>query len=464
MRRRLGLFDSLAGKRLAPREAFRHRVAAIPKPYPDSQLILEQRGMSRRLLETGQFLQLNIYTADFYDLPDDLFTHQEINWHNQQLGQKGLIAAAGLWIKDSTMIISTLQSDLCQQLYRHPVLRRSCKTRVETHFKYWYAILINAILDLCLEGGISVVYCPTGLQVIRETQKEIIADLFMRIYDHADATYLCSRVIRGTAEYWKISVEANSDRIARLVTDTKIAAGDEEGTRICVFHDIEENVDTNISAAECAYNLTKMLEIENELGVNATYNILGLLFRSKREEIQASNPRHSLAFHSFNHNLDDLGQLQQCRKVDLRVRGYRTPKSRITSELSDYALAYFNFEWLASSDSSLGHPDCKLKNGIVKIPIHQDDYPLAIKSVDYPRWEADLLDHAHTHTFFAFGLHDCYAREWLRHYPRLLGELSKIGRFVTADQLCNRIIRQASSDTLRQSSPTQVTRSLLLEG
>jgi hypothetical protein len=88
-----------------------------------------------------------VYIADFYGLPDDLFTHREINWHHQQLGQNGLIAAAGLWIKESTVTISTLQSDLCQQLYRQPEVRSSCKTQVETHFKYWYAILPNAVFD-----------------------------------------------------------------------------------------------------------------------------------------------------------------------------------------------------------------------------------------------------------------------------------------------------------------------------
>ena len=68
-------------------------------PIPNSQLLLEGRGMPRRLLEAGSFLQLNLYTTDFYDLPNELFWHPEINWHHQQLGVKGLIAAAGLWIR-----------------------------------------------------------------------------------------------------------------------------------------------------------------------------------------------------------------------------------------------------------------------------------------------------------------------------------------------------------------------------
>jgi hypothetical protein len=446
MRQKLGAFDTFSAKGLAPRELFRHHVAAVPKPYPDAQLILERRGMSPRLLQTGQFVQLNVYTTEFYDLPEELFADPEINWHNQQLGRKGLIAAAGLWIKDSAVIISTLQSDLCQQLYRHSRLRQCCKTRVETHFKYWYAILVNAILDFCLDAGISVVYYPTGRQLARETKKHIITDLFLRIYDYANAAYLCRNIIRDGAEYWEISVRTNIERISRLVVDPGIVAKTREFLNICVFHDIEEDVDTRISPVECARNLTTMLEIEKAFGVNATYNVLGLLLHRKRDEIQTSNPHHSVAFHSFNHNLDDTTQLQQCRRIDLRVRGYRTPKSRITSELSDYALTYFNFEWLASGASSFGHPDPRLQNGLVKIPIHCDDYPLATKRMDYLQWEAELLGLAHGRRFVAFGLHDCYAHEWLEHYPRLLSALAQIGKFVTADQICNGLLLQGSSD------------------
>ena len=90
--------------------------------------------MQQTELERGQFLQLNLYTTDFYGLPEDLFWHPEINWHRQQLGQKGLIATAGLWICNSVATISLLQSDLCQQLYRNPTLKRMCKTKVEFAF------------------------------------------------------------------------------------------------------------------------------------------------------------------------------------------------------------------------------------------------------------------------------------------------------------------------------------------
>src|SRR5438132_14160243 len=61
------------------------------------------------------------------------------------------------------------------------------------------------------------------------------------------------------------------------------------------------------------------------------------------------------------------GQLQKCREIDYRVKGYRPPQSRITSELSDTRLAFHNFEWLASSAHSLQTSLPELRNRIVKI-------------------------------------------------------------------------------------------------
>ena len=172
MYRKTGNHESFAGKRFARREVFGHRVIAVPKQYPDAQFLLERRGIPRRLLKRGQFYQLNLYSTDFYGLPDDLFTDPEINWHHQQFGQKGLIAAAGLWIRDPIATVTTLQSDLCQQLYRHKRLSSSCKTQVETHFRHWYGILFNAVLDFCLDSGVSTVHSPTGRQIVAHTQTD----------------------------------------------------------------------------------------------------------------------------------------------------------------------------------------------------------------------------------------------------------------------------------------------------
>jgi hypothetical protein len=439
-------FGSLIGGRFARKEIFPHKLIAIQKPYPDGKWVLETRGLQRQDLEHGEFLQLNLYTTNFYGLPEELFTHPEINWHRQQLGQIGLIAAAGLWIHDSVATISTLQSDLCQQLYRHSALKRFCKTQVDTHFKYWYAILFNAILNFCIDFKIATIHSPTGQQVVSNTRKAIEPGLFYRIYDYPSKAYCCRKIWVGPAQYWEVPIDANVGRVTRLseANSGSYLGGTME--RICVFHDIEENVDTPISSAECADNLGRMLQIERCFGLNATYNILGTLFSRKIDQVHASNPKHSIGFHSFNHDLADLTQLPQCRRVDLRVRGYRPPQSRITSELSDYNLTKFNFEWFACGARSSGYAGCNLENGIVKIPIHLDDYSLFLGK-PYEQWESELLNHARATPFFSFGLHDCYAGKWLERYRDLLGKLAAIRSFSTADEICDCMFLNGSASS-----------------
>jgi hypothetical protein len=429
----------------AAREYFPHRVAVIRKQYPDTFLVLERRGVSPTELLAARFYQINLYSNHLSGLPDELFSDRAVNWHSPQLGQKGLIAAAGVWVRDSAMTITLMQSDLCQQVYRHPGLKRICKTRVENRFGYWYRILFNAILDFAIELGVAAVYSPTAEGIVSFIRKRVEPDLFRRIYDAPATRYRCTRVTRDRAEYWEVPVAENAERVVRLTPEH---SGDTPRKKlICIFHDTEENVDTDIPAPECRRNLTAMLEIETRCGVRATYDILGSLFEDKREEIRESNQLHALAFHSFNHDLDDLNQLPQCRKVDLQVRGYRPPRSVITPELSDYSLSYYNFEWLASSRRSIAYDRCTLENGIAKIPILTDDYPLITGKMDWPAWERRLMESARSSNLLAFGLHDCYARVWLDWYPDLLEKLAAIGEFATADELSDNVFWQQGQST-----------------
>jgi hypothetical protein len=453
---KLGDCAAFASLGIAPRHIFSHYALLIPKAYPDSQLLLEQRGVPDRLLKSGTFYQLNLYASDSHGLPDDLFMHPEINWHHQQFGLKGLIASAGLWVRDSTVTITTLQSDLCQQLCRH-ALGQACKTRVETRFKYWYRFLFNAVLDACLDVGISTVYSPTGREIMTHTKKQIRPDLFLRIYDFPQTKYRCRRVTHCGAEYWVIPVKANADRTVRLVGQTLDVLKDDGRKNICIFHDIEENVDAPVSVMECRTNLQRMLAIEKQLGVTATYCILGRLLDRNREIILGDNPHHAIGFHSVDHDVTRLDQLSRCREIDLRVRGYRPPKSQITAELTDANLAYENFEWFASSSHSFGHNECILQNGIVKIPIHQDDYPLFMGRKEYPAWECELFERAKGRLLIGFGLHDCYASKWLDRYPELLEKLASLGKFVTADEVCDRMY-------LRATGPMSAVKNTWLKG
>ena len=418
---------------LARRELFAHEVVAIAKPYPDSQFLLERRGISRRRQMHGAFVQLNLYSLDLFDLPAEVFSDPEVNWHAQQLGRRGLIAAAGIFLEGSRAIIVTLQSDLCQQLYRHRTLKADWKTRIETHFGHWHVLLFNAVLDFCLVSGVEEALSPTGNLVVARTEKPISPALFLRIYDHPKARYICELSGLGGAPYWKMSILSNIDRIARL-TPVDVGTARASGPAIAIFHDIEEDVDTHVSADQCRHHLTAMLRIEQAAGVDSTYSVLGRLMGAKRPEILDSSPHHSIGFHSYDH-ATSRDQLRRCREVDLRIRGYRPPRSRLTSELGVRRLTFFNFEWLASSASSLGQWGCRLENGLVKIPIHFDDYPLHRLMQDYQAWEARLFEALRERPFLAFGLHDCYAEHWLPNYPQLLAKLARHGSFITADGL-----------------------------
>jgi hypothetical protein len=272
-----------------------------------------------------------------------------------------------------------------------------------------------------------------------------VPDLFLRIYNYPGNRYICRRTTRNGAEYWEVPVTANTARIARLRPEAIAPQQKETRPQICLFHDIEENVDTDISAGECADNLRRMLAIEKDFGVVATYNVLGTLFERKRTEILASNPQHSIGFHSFDHRINDLNQLPQCRNIDLRVKGYRPPRSDLTAELTDYNLTRLNFEWFACSAHRLGFDAYQLENGLVKIPIALDDYPLFTGTVGYDQWMCELLGMSSERAFFAFSLHDCYASHWLEHYARLLDKLAAIGDFINADVVCDRMFLPGAS-------------------
>src|SRR5205814_4190636 len=121
-------------------------------------------------------------------------------------------------------------------------------------------------------------------------------------------------------------------------------------------------------------SLASMLEVERELGVRATYNVVGMLVDDVREPIERDG--HCLGFHTFDHHLEPRGwrgslsrglrfttrpgatpsklQLGRCRTIDYRAKGYRPAQSRLGADTNEARLAHHNFEWLATSARSLG--------------------------------------------------------------------------------------------------------------
>lgn len=414
---------------------FSHDVAALPKPYPDTFLLLERRGFPRKVLRSGIPYQLNVYSDELGGLPEELFNDRAINWHQQQFGRVGLIAAAGLFQWSDKLIVTVMQSDLCQQIYRSSRYKSLAKTKIESRFKSWPRILLNAVLDFAASRQITAVYIPVADEVLRRTKKQLIPDLFRRIYNSPVERYSHVRCQLFDTEYWTIVPNENIEKIVPLEVRPATAPAPHH-KEICIFHDIEENIDTDIDPEKCRSALNEMLVIESRHGVRVTYNILAALYKSKVELIAPGG--HALGFHSFDHALQGSEQLARSRRMDLQVRGYRPPRSELTPELSEFNLAYYNFDWLLCWSKALALDDPTLQGGIVKIPVQLDDYGLHTGRYDYPGWLTRLRGF-HKNSFIAIGLHDCYAEHWLAHYDELLDELSRVGRLVTADQVADRI-------------------------
>jgi len=358
------------------------------------------------------------------------------------MGRTGLIASAGLYIAGRACYITTLQSDLCQQLYRHAELTAACKTQVEARFHRWYRLLLNAVLDYCIDLGLDTVLCPTGSTIFKYRAKPLLPTLFYRIYDDPPNWLACPRTRLGHAEFWAVHLSDNAGRIVRLAR-RESAAACVSARGSCVFHDIEGPGDTAMSADDCDRALSSMLDRESEAGIEATYSVVGTMFRHVKPRLAAHKVR-SIAFHSYNHCIGEGAQLKRVREIDLRVKGYRPPQSIITQEVTAASLTYYNFEWLLSSSQSLRTLAPLLHNGIVRIPVHLDDYPLYAQKLPLGAWinhVADLL--SSPLPVVVIGLHDCYARSWMPEYPRLLEWLKSRGEVWTCDRIAEAAFLQS---------------------
>ena len=214
---------------------------------------------------------------------------------------------------------------------------------------------------------------------------------------------------------------------------------------IAIFHDIERghgHRDVDPAFARHADQvappaLTRMLEIESQAGVRASYTVLGIIFDDVVSEV--AKGQHAVGFHSFDHNVEQTAsnsryQVSQCRAKDDRIQGYRPPQSKITPEL-DRVLADAGFEWLASSVRSLGTEVPVRRDGLVRIPVVADDYDLYRGRLDFRQWEEQVLAAVDEHEFAAVGLHDCYAEFWLDDYRGFLDRIAAKGALKTFDEV-----------------------------
>jgi peptidoglycan/xylan/chitin deacetylase (PgdA/CDA1 family) len=433
------------------RHTFPHRIYHLPKAGPDGyQLATRMRGRCRleQLWELVLFADEGL-TGRF---PTELFFDRDIVWHQQHFGRPGQIAAASVVLDGRNLYSMAHQSDVVQRISR----RRSVKTQIEKRFKGWHHMLLNAILAFALEHRVRRIHVPTADLALEHTDRarRVQRPLFDRVYDGAVTALLPTRRKDG---WWVIDVAQARRRV--VVPERGVEQAGRTKT-ICVCHDLEgglghREVDPALArAADDGFRARAagMLAIEGELGVRATYNVVGELLGGIHAEIEAGG--HCTAFHSFDHVLAPrrrgvLGvapdDLSRCRRIDNRIKGYRPVQSRITPALADEKLVLHNFEWIASSSYSLGSTVPLMRRRLARIPIAFDDFDLYQGRADYAGWEREALRRIEAADFVAFCLHDCYAPLWLPRYRRLLESLREVGQLRTLDEVAADLILESAA-------------------
>lgn len=437
------------------RDFFPHRAFYLHKAAPDGYKLAVKSGLRADAENAWEVVVFALPPA-IDGLPNDLFFDDDLMWHRQHFSLVGQVTVASMLVQGSQLYTAAHHSDLVQRISR----RREYKTRVDARLRGWDRMLLNSILGFALEHGLTTVNTPTAEYARDQTDpaRSVEAELFDRVYDrHVRDNYDVQR----KGNWWAIDVVANRRRT--VLGEQKTEPTSRTKT-ICLSHDIERGLghrDAEPAFVEVANTtspaaLDAMLEIERDFRVRATYNVVGSIVPEVRDQIEPAG--HCLGFHTFDHHLDRRGnrarsllarrlgigtapegtpiglQLGRCRTVDYRAKGYRPAQSRLGADTDDGSLAYHNFEWLASSSLSLGIREPCIENGIVKIPIRFDDFPLH-RAMSYEQWEERIFEFAGQSDFLALSLHDCYGPAWLEHYPTLLDRLRDLGTMKTLDEV-----------------------------
>jgi peptidoglycan/xylan/chitin deacetylase (PgdA/CDA1 family) len=395
--------------------------------------------------------------------PRDLFFDRDLIWHQQHFGLLGQVATADLFEDGDRLFSMAHLSDLVQRIPR----RREFKTQIEKRFHGWDHLVLNGILHFALRRGVRTVLTPSASLALRNTDpaRSPQSEFFDRVYDrHPQRRFRARR----SGEWWAIDVAENRDRIL----DLKLASEPVVPQKVvCLCHDVEQDLGHREIAQHVApefratapRHLASMLRAEANAGVRATYNVVGTLIPEVSPQIVEQG--HSIGFHSFDHRRwrrrllrravahlrrephpREWDQLGRCRLVDYRIRGYRPPQSRITPDLREKQLCLHNFEWLASSASSLRLQEPAMQRRVVKIPVLFDDFAMFRHGVPYETWERRALETIDRAPFAVFSLHDCYGSYWLPHYERFLDALRGRGTLKTLDEVADGVILRSAWD------------------
>lgn len=178
---------------------------------------------------------------------------------------------------------------------------------------------------------------------------------------------------------------------------------------ITFYHDIEQNSELNVEPEICRQVVNGFLTLEKKYNVPATYNVVGKLFVQQPDLItQIINSGQEIAFHSFNHQPDwkpeyYADEIHLCRRVSNSPRGYRSPRSQ-WNQTTLKTLWELGFHWSAENDAH--YEPYFIYEGLVRLPIAGDDWPLYVGLVNIEGWLESFVNIMKTKRYFAFGTHD----------------------------------------------------------
>lgn len=455
------------------RHFFPHRVYYLPRPLP------EQVKTARRLWslhDPDALYCILLYASDEMvgQLPEDLFFDPKVMIHNEHMGRAGLVATGHLYIDGDTLCTDEHQSDLVQRIAN----RREHKSWIEKRFGTWHHMLLNSILHFAVLKDLRKIRVPTAERVVdKYLGVTVNPELFERLYNRNIQHHFKAQ---KQGDFWVINVPDHREKLIALTPMTEPAQMLKRSA--CIVHDIDTS--SPIELAGLSEQLERILMAEKDLGVCATYNVLGEIFDAVRAPIQQGG--HALAFRSFdglpyrypdresndetpvmaaltrlyrradymlrkplslqagktrtatairtgwlNQARRVLGRpvtrdtLRLCRDVDYYLKGYRLTPLDIDAGLTEDWLAYYHVEWVITDDAgpALGRA---FPQFLVKLPItFAFDGSAASNGITV--W-LQHLDAALGHDgLTTLSLPLAYAAHWLEYYPAITRSLERSG-------------------------------------
>jgi len=180
---------------------------------------------------------------------------------------------------------------------------------------------------------------------------------------------------------------------------------------VAFYHDIEQNCDHEANVETCRYVLQEYLKLEKKYDIPVTYNVVGKFFSEQPDLIDwIIKSGQEIAFHSYSHQVVSksesyINEIDLCRKISSIPCGYRSPRS-LCSDASMKHLWEKGFLWNAEADAR--KEPYFLYEGLVRIPIINDDYSLYTGVMSNDEWIQQFSRLFQTRTFITYGSHDVY--------------------------------------------------------